>query len=191
MTRRAGRSTGRSIGRRAWALLGACVVVVAAEPVRGQSGVDVVEGTPVVVRGLLGGWEGSGELMGRPGAFRMRWEVDDGGFLHLGFDNGWSADDGAVTPVLSARALYRITGVGGTGVWLDSRPQQIRIDVSVTDSSLVSEWTADAEQGRTEYVVHSPDSVTVRDWVYVDGEPRLFGEATYRRAGETPGEGPP
>jgi hypothetical protein len=67
-------------------------------------------------------------------------------------------------------------------VWLDGRPQQLRIQVTVTDSSLVSAWTADAEEGRTESVVRSRDAVTVRDLVYVDGEARLFAEADYRRS---------
>lgn len=42
------------------------------------------------------------------------------------------------------------------------------------------------EQGRTEYIVRSPDSVTVHDFVVVEGTDRLFAEAVYHRAETEP-----
>ena len=50
-----------------------------------------------------------------------------------------------------------------------------------SDSTFVTDWTAEQEQGRTEYLVRSADEVVVRDFVLVDGIMRLFGEAVYRR----------
>ena len=51
----------------------------------------------------------------------------------------------------------------------------------LSDTSVVTRWTAESEQGRTEYVVRSADEVMVRDFVLVDGTERPFGEARYRR----------
>jgi hypothetical protein len=137
---------------------------------------------------LEGEWVGSGTLLGRAAAFEMRWERDASGFVRLSFSNAWVTEDGGVTPVLSARATYLVDGAAAVGVWIDDRPQQIRLDAVVSDSSVITHWVAPSEEGRTEYVVHSPDSVTVRDFVRADDGERLFAEASYRRA--TPSSAP-
>lgn len=134
-----------------------------------------------VFAALEGDWEGSGTLMQRPASFSMRWESTGDGFMRLTYTNAFVGDDGTVTPVLTANAVYFVRGSSAIGVWLDTRPQRLTIEALLTDSSVVSSWTAASETGRTEYVVHSADSVTVRDFVDVNGTERLFGEATYRR----------
>ena len=134
-----------------------------------------------VFRVLEGGWEGSGTLLGRPGAFTMEWRAASDGFVRLTFTNAFVGEDGARTPVLRAEAVYLVHDSTARGVWIDSRPQRITLDASVSDSSVVTTWTADAERGRTEYLVVGPDEVVVRDFVEADEGLRPFGEARYRR----------
>ncbi len=140
---------------------------------------------PSVFSALEGAWDGSGVLLGRPAAFQMRWETMGAGFFHLTFSNSWVNDDGNPTPVLSSHAVYYWRDSSAVGVWLDDRPQRVNLEATVTDSSVVTHWTAQAEAGRTEYLVRSSDTVVVRDFVYVNGSERPFAEATYRR--RTPG----
>ena len=92
--------------------------------------------------------------------------------------------DGTSTPVLSAEATYFRKDGTIVGVWVDDRPQRLTLEGVVTDSSLVVEWSADLEDGRTEYVVRSADLVFVRDFVSSAGVERRFAEATYRRSAE-------
>lgn len=143
-------------------------------PVQGQDG-----GGGVFDR-LEGRWVGRGTLMGRPAVFEMRWEAV-GGFVRLSFSNGFVGDGGETHPLLSAEATYRAQSDGAVGVWVDTRPQRIRLTATLSDSSVVTDWVADAEAGRTEYIVVGADDVVVRDFVRVDGELRAFGEARYRR----------
>jgi len=131
---------------------------------------------------LEGQWIGSGELLGRPAEFLMRWEIGTEGFVRLVFSNAWVSEDGDRMPVLSSEATYFPGESSALGVWLDNRPQRLTLHAALTDSTLIAEWTADAEEGRTEYVVRSPEEVIVRDIVYVDGSERRFADATYRRA---------
>lgn len=143
---------------------------------------------PSAFKTLEGAWEGSGVLLDRPAVFRMRWEVLGGGFMHLTFSNSLVNEAGERVPVLSSHAVYYVQGGSASGVWLDDRPQRISLEASVTDSSVVTLWTADAEEGRTEYLIQSPNAVVVRDFVYVNGSGRLFAEATYRRGTANPRE---
>ena len=112
----------------------------------------------------------------------MRWEIGTEGFVRLVFSNAWVGADGSRTPVLSSEATYFPSGSSALGVWLDDRPQRLTLHATLTDSTVITLWTADAEEGRTEYVVRSAEEVVVRDIVYVDGSERRFAEATYRRA---------
>ena len=137
---------------------------------------------PVVFNTLEGSWEGEGVLLGRPGAFEMTWSVDEAGFVHLAFSNALVLDGGSTTPVLSARATYLPDGPAATGVWVDTRPQRLTLEATLTDSTVVTTWVAETETGRTEYVVRSPDLVEVRDYVLQGGEYSLFAEASYSRA---------
>jgi hypothetical protein len=143
-------------------------------------------GIPAVFTTLEGRWTGAGELMGRPAEFEMRWQTEAGGFVGLFFKNAWVSGDGSVTPVLSSVATYYPKGSSALGVWLDDRPQRLTLDAVLTDSTVTTNWAGDAEKGRTEYRVRSPDAVVVRDFVYVDGSERLFAEATYSRAPPAP-----
>ena len=115
----------------------------------------------------------------------MEWTSLGGGFVRLSYTNAWVGEDGDTIPVLSAEATYRAQGSTALGVWLDSRPQQLTLNAVLTDSSVVTRWTAAAETGRTEYVLLSPNEAVVRDFVIVDGADQPFGEATYRRVGQT------
>ncbi len=131
---------------------------------------------------LEGRWVGSGELLGRPAHFVMQWEVGAEGFVRLAFRNAWVGEDGSRTPVLSSEATYLRSGSSAIGVWLDDRPQRLTLQAALTDSTVITNWTADAEEGRTEYVVQSAEEVVVRDFVYAGESERLFAEATYRRS---------
>lgn len=139
---------------------------------------------PPLLRALEGTWEGTGFLLGRPGAFTMRWDLGPNGFARLSFTNAWMEEDGSRTQVLAAEATYMVRGVDASGVWIDTRPRRLTLEASLTDTTLTTRWTAPTETGRTEYVVRSPDSVIVRDYVSADGGERLFAEATYRRGEE-------
>ncbi len=139
-------------------------------------------GLPPVVEALTGEWEGSGILLGNQAAFRMKWTPIRGGFVRLSYMNMWIDQNGDTTPVLSAEATYGVEGAAALGVWLDDRPQRLTLNAIMNDSSIVTEWVAPTETGRTEYVVRSPDEAVVRDFVIVDGVPQLFGEGRYRRA---------
>lgn len=130
---------------------------------------------------LEGAWEGSGVLLDRPAEFQMKWEVMGSGFVRLTFSNAWVKEGGSLTPVLSSQAVYYLDGSSAIGVWLDDRPQRLTLQASVTDSSVVTHWTAATEEGRTEYLIRSPEVVVVRDFVGVNGAERLFAEATFRR----------
>ena len=154
-------------------LLTLCPAVAAQE--------GLAAGAATVFAKLEGQWVGSGVLLGRQAEFQMRWEVKAEGFVRLIFSNGWISEDGSLTPVLTSEATYLPSGSSALGVWLDDRPQQLTLRATLTDSTVVTNWTADAEEGRTEYVVRSPDEVVVFDIVYVDGAERRFAEATYRR----------
>jgi hypothetical protein len=142
---------------------------------------DLPPGAPPVFSTLQGSWEGSGTLLGRPARFRMQWEVLPNGFVRLGFANSWINEGAEGTPVLSAQATYLLQASSGIGVWIDDRPQRLVLEVAVTDSSVTTNWTAEEEEGRTEYLVRSNDEVRVRDYVSTDGSERLFAEAVYRR----------
>ncbi len=136
---------------------------------------------PLAFSTLQGAWEGSGVLLDRPAEFQMNWEVMGSGFVRLAYSNAWVDEGGDSTPVLSSQAVYYLRGSSAIGVWLDDRPQRLTLEASVTDSSVVTHWTAAAEEGRTEYLIRSPELVVVRDFVDVNGAERLFAEATYRR----------
>jgi hypothetical protein len=140
------------------------------------------ESIPPVFRHLEGNWVGEGTLMGRSASFGMTWRVTSPGEIRLDFANGFVGEAGAVTPVLEAVALYSVRPDGTiTADWTDSRPQQISIAAQATDTVLLSDWTAAAERGRTEYAVLADGTLRVRDWVVVGGELRPFGDASYRR----------
>lgn len=161
----------------------ALLVVGFGPPLSGQTGASI--GVPAVFAKLEGSWTGSGVLLGRPATFSMRWEIAEGGFVRLSFSNVWVGDDGTRTPVLSSEATYLAVGDSALGVWLDGRPQRLTLHAALTDSTVITTWTAATERGRTEYRVRSADEVVVRDVVFVDGAERRFAEATYRRAAET------
>lgn len=136
---------------------------------------------PLIFSMLEGAWEGSGVLMGRPAAFTMRWEAVGRDFVRLSFSNSWTDDSGNMVPVLSSQATYLLRESAAIGVWIDDRPRRVTLEAAITDSSVVTRWTAPSEQGRTEYLLRSPDTVRVRDFVLVDAAERLFAEATYQR----------
>ena len=137
---------------------------------------------PDVLHRLAGAWVGEGTLLGGAGAFTMTWSAESAGAFRLDFTNGFVDDAGAVTPVLEAVAIYEARADGRlVARWTDSRPQEVDIVAEASDSVLVSEWTAPSETGRTEYRLLADGRARVRDWVRVEGELRLFGEATYRR----------
>ena len=157
----------------------------------GDAGLDAQQRAPAdlpaVFSALEGAWEGSGVLLGRPAVFEMRWEAGRSGFVDLTFSNAWTEEGGSSAPALSARATYFVGAASASGVWIDDRPQRLRLDAVVTDSSVVTNWFAETETGRTEYIVRSPTSVMVRDFVLVEGADRLFAEASYQRAAIGPG----
>lgn len=169
-SRRAGGRVAGVVGLLSFAALGSISAQESAEP-RGET----------VFSALQGDWEGSGTLLQRPASFSMRWDVLGDGFVRLTFTNAWVGDGGRPSPVLTANAVYYVRDSSAIGVWIDDRLQRLTIEAVLTDSSVVARWTAASERGRTEYLLRSADSVVVKDFVYSNGEERLFGEAVYHR----------
>ena len=141
---------------------------------------------PSIFSSLEGAWEGIGVLFGRPATFELVWEIGATGFVHLSFSIASVEEGGSSIPALSARATYWVEEASVSGVWIDDRPQRLMLDAAVTDSSVVTNWSAEAEDGRTEYLLRSPTSLVVRDFVRVDGANQLFAEATYQRRSVDP-----
>ena len=159
---------------------GAALILGASSTSAQSSGSDAQ--LPDVFSALDGVWSGTGTLMGRPASFEMEWKTSEGGFVELRFRNFFVDASGILTPVLEARALYRPSGTTAVGVWIDTRPQRLQLESEVSQSAVITNWIAQAERGRTEYRIED-GGVTVRDYVEVDGEMQLFGEAHYHREG--------
>lgn len=130
---------------------------------------------------LAGQWQGEGTLMGRSAEFAMTW-TPHGELASLVFSNAFPDSTGALTPVLDAVAAYRTAAETPQAVWLDSRGVRIEIEWRATDdSTLVADWAAPKESGRTTYRVIGPDAVEVTDEVRTDDGWRTFATARYRR----------
>ena len=157
----------------------AAVLSLGAGPASAQSGSAAAQ-VPAVFSALEGEWSGMGTLMGRPARFEMEWRAQEGGFIELRFQNALVDTSGTVTVVLRARAVYRPSGTTAMGVWIDSRPQRIQLESEITETAVITNWSAATENGRTEYRIDQ-EGVTVRDYVETDGEMRLFAEAQYTR----------
>ena len=138
------------------------------------------QGAAPVFDRLQGEWRGRGTLMGRDARFTMRWQRA-GGFALLTFGNAFADTSGRETPVLHAAAVYRTSPAPPEGVWLDSRGVRVEIRWEATDSTLVANWTAPTETGRTTYLVRSAGDVEVIDEVLSASGWRTFGTARYRR----------
>lgn len=130
---------------------------------------------------LAGQWQGEGTLMGRSAEFAMTWTTH-GELATLAFSNAFSDSTGALTPVLDAVAAYRTVSETPEAVWLDSRGVRIEIEWRATgDSTLVADWSAPNESGRTTYRMVGLDAVEVTDEVRTDDGWRTFATARYRR----------
>lgn len=136
------------------------------------------------VAALLGEWQGTGTLLGQPAEFTMAWERRLGGrFLHLRFANAQIVN-GARRPIIEAEAFYRAVGPTElAGAWFDSRGAVLDLSGTVTDTSLVVEWVAPTERGRTVYRIVSDSLVETTDYVYGTDGPRVFGRGALRRSG--------
>lgn len=138
--------------------------------------------SPVFDR-LAGEWQGEGRLMGRDAEFTMTWTLH-GALAVLTFGNAFADTAGQVTPVLDAAAVYRTDAATPEAVWLDSRGVRIEIEWQGTDSTLVANWSAPSEAGRTTYRLvagDAGDAVEVTDEVRTDEGWRTFATARYRR----------
>lgn len=137
---------------------------------------------PAVIDNLIGDWEGQGELFGQPASFSMSWSWQlDRRFVRLDFENRL-VSDGQPRTVLKAIAFYRVTvsrELGG--YWFDSRGQTLRLEPIADESTLITTWLGEVEQGRTTYRISGQDTVEVLDEVLKDGQWRPFGTASYRR----------
>ena len=164
------------------AMCASAALILGASPTSAQESSGSDTHLPDVFSALEGVWAGTGTLMGRQASFEMEWDIQEGGFVELRFKNFFVDASGALTPVLEARALYRPSGTTAVGVWIDTRPQRLQLESEISQSAVITDWIAPTERGRTEYRIED-GGVTVRDYVEVDGEMQLFGEAHYHREG--------
>lgn len=156
------------------------LAVLALASTLGPSSLMAQTTAPVFDR-LAGEWQGEGTLMGRSAEFTMTW-TPRGELATLAFSNAFPDSTGAVTPVLESVAVYRTVSETPEAVWLDSRGVRIEIDWQATDdSTLVANWSAPNESGRTTYRVVGSDDVEVTDEVRTDEGWRTFATARYRR----------
>ena len=175
------------VGVAACAVVLAGAVYPALEPVAAAAQRAIPGPAPVFER-LMGAWEGDGQLFGQPASFSMRWEWTlDRRFVELSFENRLIQPDGSGRTVLRARAFYTATEPL-RGAWFDTRGEILELSAAATDSTLVAEWSAESETGRTTYRILEPDLLEVRDEVLGDDGLRVFGVASYRRAGTGGGQ---
>ena len=141
---------------------------------------------------MIGRWEGEGLLFGSPATFSMTWSKGlDGSFVELRFENRLVQEDGSEQVVLRSVALYRVEDDGNSlsGNWIDTRGQVVTLSATVTANAIITLWTAASEKGRTTYEVVHAGTIEVLDEVLSGDEWRPFGNATYRRAGESAASG--
>lgn len=163
---------------RGWFPHWAALAVIAAAPFFLSTPVTAQTTAPVFDR-LVGDWRGEGMLMGQTAQFTMSW-TRHGGLAVLTFSNAVADSAGQVTPVLEAAAVYRTAYASPEAVWLDSRGVRVEIQWAATDSTLVADWSAPNEAGRTTYRVVADDAIEVTDEVRTDEGWRTFGTARYR-----------
>ena len=168
----------------------ALATVVMTIGVRGRvAGTPSTEAVPLVAaqngaavfQRLAGEWRGEGTLMDRSARFDMRWDLR-GRFAMLTFANAFVDATGRTTPVLESAAIYRTSSDAPEAVWLDSRGERIEITWMATDSTLIADWTAPTEAGRTTYRIVSAEGLEVVDEVMRDGSLVTFATARYERA---------
>ena len=111
----------------------------------------------------------------------MDWELRENGDVILEFSNAFVGEDGGLTPILDATAVYRARADSIRGVWIDSRPERVELSASADPTSLTTHWRSSSENGRTEYTVLGSDAVQVEDFVLTDDGWRAFGTARYER----------
>ncbi|MCK5439936.1 MAG: hypothetical protein KAI97_08325 [Gemmatimonadetes bacterium] len=142
-----------------------------------------VPAVPDVIPQLIGQWEGEGELFGQPATFSMVWEWElDQRFVRLTFENRL-IENGQPRTVLRAIAHYRVTDSDQLhGTWFDTRGEILELKATATDSTLVTHWFGETEQGRTTYHMTGEDTVEVHDDVLGNEGWRPFGKASYRQA---------
>ena len=109
-----------------------------------------------------------------------------GRFYRLQFRNGMLSD-GDTIPVLEATAHYQARPPHA-GAWIDTRGELLTLALSLTDSTLVVDWTSPAERGRTTYTVRGPNRIEGVDEVQREGGLTVFGRASYARSPPDPGD---
>ena len=134
--------------------------------------------------GLLGHWQGSGEVRGMPARIDLTFRNTlDGRGRHLAFDNTMRTPEGTDWRFL-AEALYQCDAAGACrGHWYDSRGMVLPLVTHAESDRVIVEWgDAASERGRTTYIVQSPESLAIRDEVLgADGLWTVFGETTAQR----------
>ncbi|REJ76142.1 MAG: DUF1579 domain-containing protein [Acidobacteria bacterium] len=130
---------------------------------------------------LVGTWQGNGKVNGRQSEVTMVWRSIAGGkHYRLEFKNKM---EGGI--LFEGNALYSPGEEGSfTGLWVDSLGSARPIGASFNEGTLLALWgTAETEEGRTEYKLTGPDTMTVTDSVKVKDGWREFGSVAYKRVG--------
>ena len=137
---------------------------------------------PSFFEGVVGSWQGEGQLFGSPAEFQMDWEWElDQTFVRLTY-----VIRGATT--MDAIAHYRLHDTESlAGIWLDTRGEFLELSATLTDTVLETIWRSPTEKGRTVYQLTGPDSLEVRDYYDDGGDWKLFGQASYSRAPDETG----
>lgn len=128
-----------------------------------------------------GSWEGEGAAFGQPARATLAIGPADGGGMALAYR---LVVEGAPAIAYSADADYRIDAKGRVrGRWSDSRGQTRPIAGILTSEGLSTHWgSADVEIGRSTYVLHADNGLTVTDSVLQDdGSWRVFATLRYRK----------
>ncbi|WP_227340009.1 hypothetical protein [Sphingopyxis sp. P8] len=128
-----------------------------------------------------GNWGGEGIAFGRPARATLAIGPADDGGMALAYRLVVEREPAIA---YSAHADYRIDAKGRVrGRWSDSRGQMRPVTGILTSEGLSTHWgSADVEIGRSTYMLHSDDGLTVTDSVLQhDGSWRVFATLRYRK----------
>lgn len=84
--------------------------------------------------------------------------------------------------LFAGEGMYRSQGGEFVGYWTDTNGSLHPLQSEWTDNALLTHWgQPETEEGRTRYAINADGSISVTDWVRVNGEWRQFMHADYQR----------
>lgn len=155
------------------------VCLAAGAPALGQP----APGGQELVARLLGGWRGTGTILGQPSTIELQWtRVLEGKFVRLTHVSRIGDEPNAAA--FEGHAYYEAQPGGGyRATWFDSSGQTRPITAVAHGDALVAAWGSPAtEEGETTYALLADGGLEVVDRVKrKDGAWREFGRTRLSR----------